>query len=324
MILVITKPGDKHGAHMISTLKQLGEDVISFIFSDFPTINELSFLHLGGISDSFIRLPNGIRINTKEIKSVLYRRRDDPVAPQNIKDKRIKDYIVQETQAFLDSLPQMIDGLWVSEPATIKRADSKLYQLTIAAKLGFQTPKTLITNSPEEAEQFLKIIGDNVAIKTLHSPGVLTENQERISLFTRQLAKNKVLPFIKRVKNCPVILQPYIDKLFELRITVVGDKVFPCAISSQNSQRTLEDWRRYDLPNTPHKRYALPSDLEQKCVALVKTLGLMFGCIDMIVTPDKKYMFLEINPNGQWLWIEQLTSLPITQTLAELLITGKK
>lgn len=323
MILVITKSGDKHGAHMISTLKQMGEKVIPFVFSDFPTINKLSFLHRNGISDNFIKLPNSDRINTKEIKSVLYRRRDDPIAPHDIKDKRIKDYIVQESQAFLDSLPQMISGLWVSKPAIIKQADSKSYQLVTATKLGFQTPETLITNSPEEAEQFVKDIGDYVTIKTLHSPGILTENQERISLFTRRLSKNKVLPFIKRVKNCPVILQPYIEKLFELRITVVGDKVFPCAISSQNSRRTLEDWRRYDLLNTPHKPYTLPPDLEQKCIALVKTLELMFGCIDMIVTPDNEYVFLEINPNGQWLWIEQLTGLPIAKTLAKLLIAGK-
>lgn len=324
MILVVTKPGDKHGAHMISTLKQMEKEVVPFIFSSFPTINELSFLHRNGISDSFIRLPNQDRINIKDIKSVLYRRRDDPVAPHDIKDKRIKDYIVQESQAFLDSLSQMISGLWVSKPAMIKRADSKLYQLSVAAKLDFQTPETLITNSPEEAEQFVKDIGDYVAIKTLHSPGILTENQERISLFTRRLPKNDVLPLVKRVKNCPVVLQPYIEKLFELRITVVGDKVFPCAISSQNSRRTVEDWRRYDLPNTPHKPFTLPPDLEQKCIALVKTLGLMFGCIDMIVTSNNEYIFLEINPNGQWLWIEQLTGLPIAQALAELLIAGKK
>lgn len=107
-----------------------------------------------------------------------------------------------------------------------------------------------------------------------------------------------------------------------LVVTKPGDKVFPCAISSQNSQQTIEDWRRYDLPNTPHKPYALPMDLEQKCIALVKTLGLIFGCIDMIITPNNEYVFLEINPNGQWLWIEQLTGLPIAKALAELLIAG--
>lgn len=144
-----------------------------------------------------------------------------------------------------------------------------------------------------------------------------------MALFNRRLDKQTVVSFLGRLKNCPVILQPYIEKLFELRITVVGEKVFPCAIHSQNSQRTLEDWRRYDLSNTPHKIYPLPPNIEGLCVNLVKALELKFGCIDMIVTPDKEYIFLEINPNGQWLWIEQLTGLPISQTLAELLIAGK-
>lgn len=121
----------------------------------------------------------------------------------------------------------------------------------------------------------------------------------------------------RQVSNCPVIIQSYIQKEFELRVTVVKDKVFACAIYSQSSERTREDWRRYDIPNTPHKIYKLPKQIEQKCVDIVKKLGLEFGCIDMIVTPGGEFIFLEINPNGQWLWIEHLTGLPIGDAISE-------
>lgn len=60
----------------------------------------------------------------------------------------------------------------------------------------------------------------------------------------------------------------------------------------------------------------------QKCLALVKNLGLVFGCIDMIVTPEGKYVFLEINPNGQWMWIEELSELPIAESIVSMLIKG--
>lgn len=320
MILVITKPGDKHGAHMISVLKKIGERVSAFIFSDFPTINELSFGPNSGFS---LKLVDGSKINGQEIKSVLYRRCDEPIASASIKSTAIRKYVAEESDLFLETLPQLTDCLWVSGPDAIRVANRKPYQLTVAAKLGFKIPETLITNSPEEGKRFFDTIKSDVVVKTLHTPGFVTENGIQVSLFNRRLGKQGLIPFLARLKNCPVILQPYIEKLFELRITVVGGRVFPCAIYSQSSQRTLDDWRRYDLPNTPHKPFALPPDLEKKCVALVKTLGLKFGCIDMIVTPDKEYVFLEINPNGQWLWIEQLTGLPIAQALAELLIAGK-
>lgn len=325
MIIVITRNGDVHGQYMIGLLKEMGEEVTPLIYSEFPTRSEFSFFHSGLSSALTITFSSGVHVRSDLVRSVLNRRHDEPEAPTEIIDKAIRQYVVSESRAFLKALPQILGGFWVSNPDKIEIASRKPYQLSVAAELGFITPLTLVTNSPIDAEQFLDSVKGDVIIKMLYSPGIRmgTEGQERyITFFTRRLQREQVLPYIKRTKNCPIIIQPYIEKKFELRITVVGRKVFTCAIYSQKSLHTQEDWRRYDLQNTPHEPYELPREIEQRCIRLVENLGLYFGCIDMIVTPSGDYIFLEINPNGQWLWIEQITGMPISRTLVELLISG--
>ena len=122
------------------------------------------------------------------------------------------------------------------------------------------------------------------------------------------------------IRLAPCLFQEYIPKRIEIRVTVLKDKIFPIAIFSQSSEKTSIDWRRYDLENTPHMPYDLPKDIENKCFKLMKESKLIFGAIDLILTPTGKYIFLDINPNGQWLWLEKLTGVPITSSLVKLLV----
>jgi len=119
---------------------------------------------------------------------------------------------------------------------------------------------------------------------------------------------------------CPLIVQVYVEKAVELRVTVVGSDVFAAEIHSQATQRTKIDWRRYDEGNTPHFEHTLPDKVSKLCLAMTHSLGLVYSAIDLILTPDGRYIFLELNPNGQYQWIEHLTGLPITDRIARLLI----
>ncbi len=116
------------------------------------------------------------------------------------------------------------------------------------------------------------------------------------------------------------MFQEYVQKSFEVRVTAVGETIFAAAIHSQMSPRSRVDWRRYDLDHTPYEPHSLPRVIEEKCYKLMAILGLHYGALDFIVQPDGKYVFLEINPVGQWGWIEYLTGLPITEAIADLLI----
>jgi glutathione synthase/RimK-type ligase-like ATP-grasp enzyme len=101
---------------------------------------------------------------------------------------------------------------------------------------------------------------------------------------------------------------------------VVGKRVFAAEIHSQVSNRTRFDWRRYDLRTTPHRPHELPPDVARRCIELTAQLRLAYAAIDLILTPDDRYVFLELNSAGEYGWIEDLTGLPISQAIADYLL----
>jgi glutathione synthase/RimK-type ligase-like ATP-grasp enzyme len=132
---------------------------------------------------------------------------------------------------------------------------------------------------------------------------------------------NRDVGYADAVRYLPTIFQAYVPKDVELRITVVGQQVFAVAIHSQQTQHTRHDWRHYDLSHTPHTLHELPEQVRHRCLQLVDRLGLCYGAIDLILTPDGRYVFLEINPSGQYLWLEKLMGLPISDAICDLLLS---
>jgi glutathione synthase/RimK-type ligase-like ATP-grasp enzyme len=104
-----------------------------------------------------------------------------------------------------------------------------------------------------------------------------------------------------------------------LRINVIGKYVWATAIYSQEQEHTKLDFR-HNTADCPHEPFLLPPKIEQMCLEIVRRLGLRMGNIDMIVTPDEKFIFLEINPNGQWVWIERMVGFPLCQALVDELL----
>jgi glutathione synthase/RimK-type ligase-like ATP-grasp enzyme len=135
-----------------------------------------------------------------------------------------------------------------------------------------------------------------------------------------RLVRPRDLVHFQDVQLCPLVVQAYVRKTLEVRVTVVGSDVFAAEIHSQATRRTLVDWRRYDRTNTPHAVHTLPPEIAERCLGLVRAMGLAYGAIDLVLTPEGHYVFLEINPNGQYMWIEHLTGLPITDRLVRLLV----
>ena len=116
------------------------------------------------------------------------------------------------------------------------------------------------------------------------------------------------------------IFQEYIEKAYELRVTCAGDQVFCCRIDSQASAESSEDFR-FNARNLKHELIECP-ELETKLKAYLKEFDINFGCFDIAVTPSGEFVFFECNPNGQWLWIEELTGAPIGKAVADLLLSA--
>jgi glutathione synthase/RimK-type ligase-like ATP-grasp enzyme len=135
---------------------------------------------------------------------------------------------------------------------------------------------------------------------------------------------NKISPddldnFMPDSEN-PITLQRYIEKDFEVRNTFVSGINFTCKIESQRSNRANVDWRRYDVANTPHSEISLPNEIDMQVSSIMARLGLSYGAFDFIVDKDGKWWYLEVNSAGQWLWIEDLLNLPISEKIASSLI----
>ena len=118
-----------------------------------------------------------------------------------------------------------------------------------------------------------------------------------------------------------MIFQEYIEAEYDLRITVVGDEIFPAAIYSQQTSYPVDF--RMDMANARICPAELPDQIQTRLRDFMGRLGLQYGAIDMRLRPDGEYVFLEINPAGQWLFVEEVTGQPIAESLARLLIAGE-
>lgn len=323
-IAVITNHLDVHADTVICCLQNLGARVYRINTEEFPYDTKLVIKDTGCGFSGYLK-SSSINLDLKKITSVWYRRPERTLTTDQFNDEQVKKFITNESQATLANLYELTECFWVSHPDMIRKARHKLYQAEVARKLGYKIPRTIVTSDPIQAGNFYKQCNGNVVIKSLSGTQLVYNKGEMAAsfgLYTTKLPEN-FLSEIESIRYCPVYLQEYVPKKIEIRITVVGEKVFSAAIDSQSNPVALDDWKRADYKEIPHTPYDLPKSIEFLCVDLVQSLGLAFGAIDMIVTPQNEYVFIEINPNGQWLWIEEVTGQPISRALSDLLIAGK-
>ncbi|MDY6876686.1 MAG: hypothetical protein SWK90_10870 [Chloroflexota bacterium] len=191
-------------------------------------------------------------------------------------------------------------------------AENKALQLDFARRVGLAIPPTLITNDPEEAMNFCQ--GQRSIFKALTWLG----QPDGRSLLTTLIEPDDIQQNPEELKAAPCIFQHYIEKDHELRVTCVGRQLFPAKIVSQESADTLVDWRK-SIQDCKFDRVELPTDIKRRLLALVESMKLNFAAIDMIVDTNGSYLFLELNPQGNWLWLEQMLDLPISKSIADLL-----
>jgi glutathione synthase/RimK-type ligase-like ATP-grasp enzyme len=223
-------------------------------------------------------------------------------------------YLLGEYDALIQNILSSIDCNWLSEPRHIYFAENKTVQLRKAKELGFKVPSTLVTNDKNKVKLFYERNNGNIIIKPISRTRIDYRDQPAF-IFTNVLTKD-VVEALESFEVNPCILQENIKKKYEIRATVVGDKVFAASVDSQKDEATKVDWRRKKLD---FKETELPKLMEQRCVQLVKELNLGFGALDLIKTEEDEYYFLELNPNGQWAWIELQTGQKISEAIINLL-----
>ncbi|WP_201352066.1 hypothetical protein [Hydrogenimonas urashimensis] len=236
-----------------------------------------------------------------DISSIYFRKIFFPEL--NEYDKRYRSYMLKEIYGFVSGLVDSFVGKVLTKPYILRRTENKIYQLFLAKELGFDVPNSSITNDPEYATSTIER-GDWI-VKPV-TTGKLNENAI--------VQTNKIVTdTIENIELSPIYLQEYVEKEYELRVTVIDDKFYTVKIIA--SDKT--DWRKNEHNNI-YELIPTPYDVEKECKKFLKKIGMRFGCFDYIFSKGK-YRFLECNPNGQWLWLEKKLSLDISKHILEYL-----
>lgn len=225
-------------------------------------------------------------------------------------------YKFGEWRALLQAIYSELSGRWLNEPHSIELAENKVKQLQIATSLGFLIPRTVISNNPTEVAMF--VARHPSIAKPLRSGSLGGSTQSEV-IFTTRLSTIAEIDF-DAINIAPFIVQEEIHKSADVRVTVVGENVFATRIDSQEYKESTVDWRRGDAREMKYSIYHLPADLAEACVSLVKAFGLRFGAIDLVLDRSQRHWFLEINPNGQWGWIQMKTGQPIAGAIVDELL----
>ncbi len=247
--------------------------------------------------------------------SVWYRRIRTSSKPEGMDDD-IYNYCLQENRAALLGGIMSIPGRWMNHPEAVWQAEFKPYQLSVAHKTGLSIPSTIVTNDPATIRKaFADFQG--MIVKPTRTGHVRYAGKE-FSIFTSQVLEEH-LEELDCARLSPAIYQTLIPKKYDLRVTIVGHRVFTAAIDSQSDPAAAIDWRSTKNPQLPHIPVSLPNHVEEKLLLMMDSMGLKFGAIDMIQTPGDEYIFLEVNPGGQWLWLDDILEFGISETISEWL-----
>lgn len=326
MILIVTNKEDIHPTPVIEHFERMGVP-----FFRLNTESLLSDYDFGWSCDSvkgddfWIRnIHTGLEAYGHDINSVWERR---PLVPSELRfynRNEVNDHNLKEAHGFLSFLLYYIgDRFSLGHHLYDRSASSKMLQLKIARCLGMRTPDTCFSNNKASIKAFAERY-DMVCLKSIDNDNIWFDNELREHILYAKAITSESLLTLKDDAFAQTVsyIQKYIEKDFELRVTVIETKIFACKIDSQkmNQDSGLIDWRQGLDHGLRHSEYILPQYVADFCVAFLKKLNLKFGCFDFIVTPKQEYVFLECNPNGQWLWIEHETGMEISKCIAETLV----
>ena len=218
----------------------------------------------------------------------------------------------RETQVFLRCLWREMAWAWVNDPTAVDRASDKLWQLRIASEIGFDIPDTLVGNQRSRVVGRLK--PGPVIAKTIG--GVAVERDgERYDLYAQLIPLSEL--DVAAVQAAPCIFQEQVKPGTDVRVTVVGQQTFATDIDAPAG---YVDWRAAPRETVTYRPTDLPAEVVERCLELCRIAKLSYGAFDFVRQPGGRYMFLEVNPSGQWGWVERATGQRITEAIVDILV----
>jgi glutathione synthase/RimK-type ligase-like ATP-grasp enzyme len=314
-ILIITNSGDVHAFAVHEALKRKGVESTLWMTSDYPTMAHETIAFRG--RESRIAAAGMERIDA----DVIWNRRPAVVVDDALVHPADRSFVDLQCKAYRDAMFALLrrSGFWVNDRDAAVRANHKPLQHALALEVGLEMPDTLYTNDPAAVRAFIRERGGRIAFKPFHAQP-WTNGAKNFVTPTTVISEDH-LEDEARIAIVPAIYQELVPKAYELRVTAIGERFFAAKLHSQSTEHGRIDWRRAQEVISAEE-CVLPAEVEEQCRELMRKLGLVFGCLDLIVTPDGRHVFLEVNQMGQFLFVERWTGMPLLDAFAEMLRQG--
>ena len=278
------------------------------------------------VNEDFLEY-NGLVINPQEIGSVwfrkfgFFRKSLQYRRMQRFLEPTAQSYIATEFSKVIEAFEYYFNSsFWLTVPKNVLL--NKFIVLKQAQQVGLSVPSTYITNRLEELIKIKGVEGELIS-KSIYDPLIIHSNGKNYTMYTTLIEEEH----LHKIPNCflPSMIQKAIPKQFEVRVFFLMGECYSMAIMSQDDKDTKTDYRKYNFGN-PNRflPFQLPEDIKKKVVDLMARLSLNTGSIDFILTPENEYVFLEVNPTGQFGMVDYSCNYGLHEKVANLLISKYK
>lgn len=239
--------------------------------------------------------------------------------PLEIKDSPFYDYIKKEERPVIEfhekSLSKKIKVIGSYQEENL---NNKLLNLELARQCDLLIPETLITNRKDELKKFFRQQKKIISKCIYHPININLTKTKMNSVGTVEVSMENI-DFLSDFFT-PTLYQKYYEKKYEVRVFFFEDQFYSMAIFSQNDIKTKIDYRNYNKTN-PNRNvpFQLPPSILKNIKKFIKLKKINNGSIDFIVTPNNDFVFLEINPQGQFHWLSMNCNYYIEKNIASYL-----
>lgn len=308
MILLITDPNEPQSAELLRELGRRGAETVVFDYAWYPSRAAIDIEHTQHGQRCSLRLDGGAPVALDRATTIWWGRPRAVEPPATVTRERDRRFVMTESMELIGGLCQCLSARWVNHPVNDETASRKPFQLQVAREVGLRIPRTLMTNDPASAADFV------ARTRAIYKTFVATEDVWRL---TRMVGPAE-LRELEAVRHAPVIFQEYVPAAADVRIIMAGASCLAAAFDASEARYPLD--YRADLGGAKARPIDLPVDTKERLMALMGRLGLEYGAIDMRLTHEGELVFLEINPCGQWLYVEEATGQPMTSLVADALL----
>ncbi|MEO1496196.1 MAG: MvdC/MvdD family ATP grasp protein [Planctomycetota bacterium] len=299
MLLILTNSQDATANYLCPILSNEGID-----YQRLDTDRVLDQAQLGFTDVQPWLEIEGVRLRPDEIHTI-WLRRPERLRKRTGSEDVNSDFAVTEWTAALEGyLAHVAEERWVNHAAANAHASSKIRQLTLAASLGLRVPESVVTQSADVARQLAERWNGRIIAKPLSSAAVSGSDGSRLLIFTNDVGLDD-LEEDDCLAACPTLFQERIQKAIDVRVTVIDGNLHPVGLragDAPGNQRT--DIRRNNMVDVIYESVTLPDGVRRRILELMSIYRLRFAAIDMAVSTEGEWVFFEVNPNGQWAWMD--------------------